>query len=72
MVWLPGANGAVWLCGLVQAGHAEGFWLLQKGMVSALMDKDIGITDTTMRDQPWGLLPSPVLTLPLVKSDILN
>ena len=72
MVWLPGANGAVWLCGLVQARHAEGFWLLRKGMVSALMDKDIDITDTTMRDPPWGLLPSPVLTLPLVKSDILN
>lgn len=45
MVWLPGANEAVWLCGLVQTGHAQGLWLLQKGMVSALMDKDIGITD---------------------------
>ena len=65
-------NGAVWLGGLVQTGHEQGFWLLQKGMVLALMDKDTGITGMTMRDPAWGLLPPPVLTHPLVKSDMLN
>lgn len=33
-------NGAVWLGGLVQKGHEQGFWLLQKGSEPALMDKD--------------------------------
>ena len=71
-MWLPGVNAATWLGGLVQTGHEQGLWLLQKGIVLALMDKDIGITGTTMRDPAWRLLPSPALTLPLVKSDTLN
>lgn len=40
---------------LLQGGQwAGGFWSLQKGMVLALTDKDVGVTGTTMRDRPWG------------------
>lgn len=53
-------NGAVWLGGLVQKGHEQGFWLLQKGMVLALMDKDdreessVGVTASACAHTPSG------------------